>query len=165
MWPFIVGAVVGVGAIAKSVFDRLKEEEEEIKRLEEEENKRLLESGILEVDEMTGKEFERFLDVHFRKLGYSVSLTQDTQDYGADLILYKDGYKTVVQAKRSKNPVGIKAVQEVAGAVRHYKGNKARVITNNRFTENAYNLADSNEVELWDRKQLIEFILIAKKCK
>ena len=68
----------------------------------------------------------------------------------------------MVQAKRSKNPVGIKAVQEVAGAVRHYKGNKGRVITNNRFTENAYKLAKSNEVELWDRKELIEFLLTAK---
>lgn len=162
MWPFIVGAAAVVGA-AKLVFDTLKEEEER-KRLEEEENKRLLDSGILEVDSMTGKEFERFLDIHFRKFGYSVSLTQDTQDYGADLILYTDDSKTVVQAKRSKNPVGIKAVQEVAGAVRHYNGNKGIVITN-RFTENAYNLAESNEVELWDRKILIEFILRAKNCK
>jgi restriction system protein len=90
MWLFIVGAAAVVGAIAKSVFDTLKEEEEN-KRREEEENKRLLDSGILEVDEMTGKEFERFLDVHFRNFGYGVTLTQDSQDYGADLILYKDG--------------------------------------------------------------------------
>ncbi len=134
-------------------FDTLKEQEQ---------RKRLSDSGILEVDRMTGKEFETFLDVHFINLGYSVTLTQDSQDYGADLILYKDGSITVVQAKRSKNPVGIKAVQEVAGAVRHYNGNKGRVITNNRFTENACNLAKSNDVELWDRKKLIEFILTAK---
>ena len=140
---FIVRAAAVLGVIATSVLDTLKKEEEK---------KRLLDNGILEVDEMTGKEFEKFLEVHFINLGYTVSLTQDSQDYGADLILYKDGYKTVVQAKRSKNSVGIKAVQEVAGAVRHYKGNKGRVITNNRFTENAYNLAKSNDVELWDQK-------------
>jgi len=155
MKPFIVRAAAVFGVIATSVLDTLKEEDEK---------KRLLDSGILEVDEMTGKEFESFLYFHFINCGYNVSLTQDSQDYGADLILYKDGLKTVVQAKRSKNPVGIKAVQEVAGAVRHYKGNKGIVITNNRFTENAYNLAESNEVELWDRKILIEFILTAKKC-
>ena len=126
---------------------------------EEESRKCLSDSGILEVDEMTGKEFERFLAVHFINCGYIVNLTKDSQDYGADLILYKDGLKTVVQAKRSKRPVGIKAVQEVAGALRHYKGNKSRVITNNRFTANAYKLAKSNDVELWDRKKLIEFIL------
>jgi HJR/Mrr/RecB family endonuclease len=156
MKSFIVRAAAVVGVIATSVLDTVKEEEEK---------KRLLYSGILEVDEMTGKEFEKFLYVHFINLGYSVTLTQDSQDYGADLILYKDGTKTVVQAKRSKNPVGIKAVQEVAGAVRHYKGNKSLVITNNRFTENACKLAKSNEVELWDRKKLIEVILTAKNCK
>ena len=156
MKPFIVRAAAVFGEIAVAVLDTLKEEEQK---------KRLLDSGIREVDEMTGKEFENFLAVHFRNFGYRVTLTQDSQDYGADLILYKDGSKTVVQAKRSKNPVGIKGVQEVAGAVRHYNGNKGIVITNNRFTENAYNLAESNEVELWDRKKLIEFILLAKNCK
>lgn len=156
MKPFLVRAAAIIGDVAALVFDTLKEEES---------RKLLLDSGILEVDAMTGKEFETFLDVHFHKLGYNVTLTQDSQDYGADLILYKDGFKTVVQAKRSKNPVGIKAVQEVVGAVRHYKGNKGRVITNNRFTENAYNLAKSNDVELWDRKKLIEFILTAKNHK
>lgn len=156
MKPFIVRAAAVIGDIAALVFDTLKEEAS---------RKSLLDSGILEVDAMTGKEFEKFLDVHFTNFGYSVNLTQDSQDYGADLILYKDGLKTIVQAKRSKNPVGIKAVQEVAGAVRHYNGNKGRVITNNRFTENAYNLAKSNDVELWDRKKLIEFILAAKNYK
>ncbi|MEP6518307.1 restriction endonuclease [Microcoleus vaginatus] len=156
MKSFIVRAAAVVGVIATSVLDTLKEEEEK---------KRLLDSGIMEVDEMTGKEFEKFLEVHFINFGCTVTLTQDSQDYGADLILYKNGLKTVVQAKRSKNPVGIKAVQEVAGAVRHYKGNKGLVITNNRFTENACKLAKSNEVELWDRKKLIEFILTAKNCK
>ena len=156
MKHFIVRAAAVFGVIATSVLDTLKEEEEK---------NRLLDSGILEVDEMTGKEFENFLYVHFINFGYSVNLTQDSQDYGADLILYKDGSKTVVQAKRSKNPVGIKAVQEVAGAVRHYKGNKGIVITNNRFTENAYNLVESNDIELWDRKRLVEFILTAKNCK
>ncbi|MEG4012464.1 MULTISPECIES: restriction endonuclease [unclassified Microcoleus] len=153
MKPFIGKATAVIGEMAVAVFDTLKEEKS---------RKRLLESGIVEVDEMTGKEFEEFLRVHFINCGYTVNLTQDSQDYGADLILYKDGSTTVVQAKRSKNSVGIKAVQEVAGAVRHYKGNKGRVITNNRFTENAQKIAKSNEVDLWDRKKLIEFILISE---
>ncbi len=113
---------------------------------------------------MSGKEFEKLLLLLFRKTGYRVSLTPDSQDYGADLILDKDGKKTIIQAKRCKNPIGVKAVQEVASAVKHYKANKAIVITNNRFTENAYNLARSNEVKLWDRKKLIEFMLRTKNA-
>lgn len=113
MKPFIVRAAAVFGVIVTSVLDTLKEEES---------RKRLLDCGILEIDEMTGKEFENFIYFHFINCGYSVTLTQNSQYHGADLILYKDGLKTVVKAKRSKNPVGIKAVQEVAGAVRHYKG-------------------------------------------
>ncbi len=39
-------------------------------------------------------------------------LTPETGDYGADLVLSKDGRKIVVQAKRWKNVVGIEAVQQ-----------------------------------------------------
>jgi restriction system protein/Holliday junction resolvase/Mrr family protein len=60
MKSFIVRAAAVVGVIATSVLDTLKEEEEK---------KRLLDSGILEVDGMTGKEFENFLEVHFIKGG------------------------------------------------------------------------------------------------
>lgn len=157
MWPVIIGAAAALvgGAFSLIQVEKQRKEEEE----------RLQRSGILEVDVMTGKDFEKFLDVHFRNLGYSVSLTQDTQDYGADLILYKDGTKTVIQAKRSKNPVSVKAVQEVVGAIRYYNASKGIVITNNRFTENAYNLAKANDVELWARKNLIDFIIKAKNCK
>ena len=41
--------------------------------------------------------------------------------------------------------------------------NEAIVITNNRFTENAFDLADSNKVELWEREELIDFIMRVKK--
>lgn len=164
MWPVIAGIAVVGGAIISELIEQeiLREEEERQRKAAAEEEKRLLNSGIYEVDSMTGKEFEKVLDVCFRKLGYGVRLTSDSQDYGADLIVYKDGLKTVVQAKRKKNPVGINAVQEVVSAIRHYKADKAMVITNNYFTTNAYNLARSNEIELWDRKRLSEFMLRAK---
>ncbi|MDV2990543.1 MAG: hypothetical protein N4J56_000197 [Chroococcidiopsis sp. SAG 2025] len=161
MLPLIVGAALAGAAIFVGVNELAKESE----RHRQEEERRILASGIQEVDKMSGKEFEQLLSILFRKTGYQVSLTLDTQDYGADLILYKDGIKTIVQAKRSKNPVGVKAVQEVSCAVKHYKANKAMVVTNNRFTDNAFNLAYSNGVKLWDRKRLIEFMLSAKNSK
>jgi len=112
---------------------------------------------------MTGRQFEEFLSIYFRKVGYDVALTPQTQDYGADLILRKNGIKTIVQAKRSKKPVSIKAVQEVASAIKHYMADEAIVITNNKFTENAFDLADSNGVELWERENLINFIIRVNK--
>lgn len=154
MIPLILGAAALAGAVIYGAH-----ESEKARR---EEERRILASGINEIDNMSGKDFEKFLSLLFRNVGYQVSLTPDSQDYGADLILYKDTIKIVVQAKRYKKPVSVKAVQEIASAVKHYNADKARVITNNRFTENAYNLARSNSVELWDRNKLIEFILYAK---
>ncbi|HYE11156.1 MAG TPA: restriction endonuclease, partial [Patescibacteria group bacterium] len=109
-----------------------------------------------------GVVFEKYLLEHFKHLGYSGHLTPSTADYGADLVLQKDGRRVVVQAKRWKNSVGVDAIQQVIGAIKHYDANKGMVVTNSTFTENAYELANSNGIELWDRKKLIEVMNKAK---
>lgn len=124
-----------------------------------EEERKIILSDIKKVDNMTGKEFEFFLSACYKKLGYSVTPTPVTQDYGADLILIKDGIKTVVQAKRSKNPVSVKAVQEIVAAIKYYKASQALVVTNNKFTKNARNLARFNKVSLLERGELMDFII------
>lgn len=115
-----------------------------------------IKSGIGIVDKMTGEEFEEFLLAHFIKLGYKGNTTSKTNDYGADLILKKDGEVIVVQAKRWTNKVGIEAVQQIIGAKGYYKATKCMVICNNYYTPNAINLAESSNVELWDRKKLLD---------
>ncbi|PJI06569.1 MULTISPECIES: restriction endonuclease [Clostridium] len=118
-----------------------------------------LNSSIGIVDKMTGEEFEEFLKAHFEKLGYKVELTPTTGDYGADLVLNKSGYRIVVQAKRWISKVGIEAVQQVIASKSYYKADKCLVVTNNYFTPNAINLADTNKnVELWDRRDLIKMM-------
>lgn len=121
---------------------------------------KLLNSGMDIVDKMTGEEFEKFLLVHFERLGYKVELTPKTGDYGADLILKKE-CKIVVQAKRWTSRVGIEAIQQIIGAKEYYKADKCIVATNNYFTKNALNLADSSGVELWDRDKLIDIMNIS----
>ena len=72
--------------------------------------------------------------------------------------------KAVVQAKIQQGSVGIKAVQEVTGAIGYYQANLGLVITNSKFTEPAKNLAASNKIELWDRdnfKKIIKKIYIS----
>lgn len=124
----------------------------------EKKNKKFLNSGIDIVDKMAGEEFEEFLSVHFRKLGYKVDTTPKTNDYGADLILEKDGFRIVVQAKRWKNKVGIEAVQQIVAAINYYNAAKGLVMTNNYFTQNAYELALKNNIELCNRNKLIEIM-------
>ncbi|GAV22667.1 restriction endonuclease [Carboxydothermus pertinax] len=113
-------------------------------------------SGIKDVDKMTGEQFEHWLELLFKEYGYKVERTRKTADYGADLIIEKENIKIAVQAKRHKNKVGIKAVQEAISAVKFYGCHKAAVCTNNYFTENAINLAKANNVELIDRDKLVK---------
>jgi len=117
--------------------------------------RKYINSGIEIVDKMKGNEFEYFLKAHFEKQGYSVKLTKASNDYGADLLIENSKNTIAVQAKRYGKKVGIKAVQEIASSLSHYKASKGIVITNNYFTKNAIVLAETNNVDLWDRDKLI----------
>ncbi|MDQ0157682.1 restriction endonuclease [Robertmurraya andreesenii] len=121
--------------------------------------RKLRKSGILEVDKMSGRKFEEYLQALLKAKGYYVELTPASGDYGADLILSTKGKKIIVQAKRYKKNVGVKAVQEVASAKSHYKADECWVITNSFFTEQAKKLASSNQVRLIDRKHLMNWML------
>ena len=87
-------------------------------------------SGIYDIDKMKGSGFEDYLYTLLKTKGYSVNKTPVTGDYGADLVLHGNNKKIIVQAKRYKNNVGIKAVQEIAAAKSHYKADECWVITN-----------------------------------
>lgn len=119
-------------------------------------NEKYLHSGITEVDNLSGEDFERFLSVYFQKHGYHVKFTPKTHDYGADLILTKNNRKTVVQAKRYADKVGIKAIQEIVSAKVYYKADRMMVVTNSQFTHEAEKLAATCNVELWNRNRLVE---------
>ncbi|NEO72403.1 MAG: restriction endonuclease [Moorea sp. SIO3H5] len=103
------------------------------------------------IDNMKGREFKKFLAKLFKQLGYQVKRTPATADYGADLVIKKGDIKAVVQAKIQQSTVGIKAVQEVTGAIGYYQANLGLVITNSKFTEPAKNLAAKTDIMLFDR--------------
>ena len=69
--------------------------------------------------------------------------------------------RTVVQAKRQKRSIGLKAVQEVTAAKKYYRAHKTLVVINGTFTKNTKELAKSNYVELLNRTRLMKEI---KKC-
>ncbi|NHN31213.1 restriction endonuclease [Paenibacillus agricola] len=98
---------------------------------------KLRRSGIEDIHKMDGREFELYLGELIKKHGYEVLGTQSAGDYGADLVIAKGGKKIVIQAKRYKSNVGIKAVQEIVGAIAHYGASEAWVITNSDYTDAA----------------------------
>ena len=129
------------------------------------EQKKLAKSGIADIDKMDGKTFEKYLKVFFEKLGYKVERTKYIGDYGADLVATNNGIRTVIQAKRYKSKVGIKGVQEAAASKGYYKCDRAMVVTNSYFTNQARTLASRNKVELWDRKILAKKLLEIKNSE
>lgn len=114
---------------------------------------------IHDIDKMDGIVFEHLLAKVLKYKGYQVSVTQASGDYGADLILQKGREKIVVQAKRYRNSVGIKAVQEIYSAKSFYEADSAWVITNSYFSDSAKDLALKTNVRLIDRMELINWLV------
>jgi restriction system protein len=123
---------------------------------------RLSRAGIGDIDRMPGQVFEKYLEAVFKGKGYSVTRTHYRGDFGGDLVVSSGGALTVVQTKRWKRRVGVKAVQEAAAARGYYGCDRAMVITNSYFTGQARELAGKNHIELWDRRRLLDELL--KRC-
>jgi restriction system protein len=144
LWPlWLLVALVGAGKLALGLYEL----------------RRLSRSGIADVDRMDGKTFEVFLTTLFRRLGYGVDHTGRRGDYGADLVVTKDGRRVAVQAKRWSKTVGVKAVQEAVAAKGMYRCADALVVANRAFTPQARTLARANDVTLWDRDVLVTKLL------
>lgn len=102
-----------------------------------------------------GIDFEKYIAGLLVKNGYeNVSVTQQSRDYGADVIAQKDGIHYIFQCKYYSSAVGIEAVQEVFSAKSFYKAHIAVVVTNNVFTKAAKVLAAELGVILWDCENL-----------
>lgn len=114
--------------------------------------------GLKDIDNLTGFEFEEYLKLLFKKMGYKAKNTSLSHDQGADLIIERFGETIVVQAKRYTDKVGNKAVQEVVASIAHYQAQRGIVVTNNEFTDSAIKLAETNNVRLIDRYQLDNLI-------
>jgi hypothetical protein len=105
-------------------------------------------------------DFEKFMAVLFRADGYEVEETEYSGDYGADLILRKDGVTTVVQVKRfaKGTPVSVGDVNQVIGARSYYKAEGMLVVTTSDFTSAAIKLSKSADVVLWNWRRLEKYI-------
>ena len=110
------------------------------------------------IDEMSGFDFEEYLQRLLTLRGYYVEITPGSGDLGVDLIASKGGEKFAIQVKRYKNNVPRTAVSDAIGGMSYYHCNKAMVITNSFFTEGAITLARSANCVLVDRETLKKWI-------
>ena len=111
------------------------------------------------LDKMDGHEFEYACAELLRCSGYrDVEVTQDSCDYGVDILAKRGTLKYAIQCKRYGSNVGVKAVQEVGMGMDFYSCDSAVVMTNSYFTNQAKKLAKTTGVRLWGRDELEEFI-------
>ncbi len=114
--------------------------------------------NISQIDSLSGIEFENILKEIFEKQGYSVQATKQSHDFGADLVLTRNGKIAIVQAKCYSKNIGIKAVQEIISARKHYGAEELFVATNRFFSKEAMVLASEHDVRLIDRDVLTKLV-------
>lgn len=115
------------------------------------------------IDSLTtrGLEFEEFTVKLLSKNGFiNVRKTQGSGDYGIDVLAEKEGVTYAIQCKCYSDKVGNKAVQEAYSGKSFYNCMVAAVLTNNYFTKAAEETAKANNVLLWDRNKLDEFLKV-----
>ena len=107
-------------------------------------------------DQLNGRDFEYWCANLLERVGFEdVTVTQASNDQGVDIIAVKNGERYAVQCKRYASPLGNKPVQEVAAGRNIYNCDRAAVMTNNFFTDGARRAAFANDVELWDRDDVL----------
>lgn len=109
----------------------------------------------IESDAMSGVEFERHCAEILKRHGFSdVKLTPQTGDHGADIVARKNGELYVIQCKCYSSNVGFKAVQEIHTAKSLYHAQRAIVMTNSRFTQQAIEDAKRLGVILYEKVRI-----------
>jgi hypothetical protein len=108
-----------------------------------------------QLDGMDGIPFEDWIKGFLETQYPSVKKTQQSHDFGTDLIAERPGEKVVIQTKRWKDVVRERAVQEIISGKLFYEADRAIVITSSNFTPDAKKLAKKIGVELWDRERLL----------
>lgn len=127
-------------------------------KLRTKQKRKITKYTIDDIDLMSGTEFEEFIALLFKKIGYSSQVTKQSGDQGLDVIAIKNGSKIGIQAKCYSNTVGNAAIQEAVAGKSFYNCDKVLVVTNNYFTSAAIELAQANDVLLWNRDMLKEKI-------
>lgn len=152
-----------------------KQKEIEIKELNDEKNKLdnqikkrqnfLVTAEIKNMDSLSGLEFEYFCQEILIQNGFKATVTKASGDNGGDIKAEKEGVSYIIQCKKYSDKVGNKAVQEVYAAKGIYNTEKAIVMTNNYFTEQAKFEADKLGIQLWNRDNVIQLIEMANGFK
>lgn len=122
----------------------------------------LCSTGNADIDTMDGHAFEFYCADLLKGNGFSnVEVTQGSGDHGIDILAEKYDISYAIQCKCYSSNVGNAAVQQAHTGKSLYHKDVAVVLTNQYFTQQAKEEANTLGVKLWDRDKLQEMIKIA----
>ncbi|MBB4131778.1 restriction endonuclease [Xanthomonas sp. 3075] len=106
------------------------------------------------------RQFEQLVGEAFRRQGYGVEETGlGGADGGIDLILRKDGRRTLVQCKQWKRQqVGVSVVREMFGLLAHHQAYAVKIVCIGTYTKDAERFAEGRPIELIRGERLLEMI-------
>lgn len=117
-------------------------------------------SGLESIAALGWRDFERLVGEAYRRRGYTVEETGlGGADGGIDLVLRRDGKRTLVQCKqwrRDKVPVNV--VREMFGLMTHHRADAVRIAALGGFTPEAARFAEGKPIELIDGATLLGMI-------
>lgn len=99
-------------------------------------------------EDMSPTEFEQRCADYLSLKGWKAQTTKESGDQGVDVIAHKAGHVLVLQCKLYSSSIGNKAVQEVYAAKAYTGANMAAVVSNQRYTQSAQELAAKTGVLL-----------------
>jgi restriction system protein len=106
------------------------------------------------------KDFEYLVAEAYRRRGFTVdySLSKGS-DGGVDLVLQKDGRKSLVQCKHWKSfQVGRPELQKMFGIMTAEGADEAIIVTSGRFTDGAREFANGKPIHLLDGPHLLDLV-------
>lgn len=112
----------------------------------------LLESqtSIKSIQSLSWKEFEYLISEAYKRKGFSVSENMAAgPDGGIDLVLFKEGEKTLIQCKNWKaSNIGVSVIRELFGVVTAEGASKGIIVCSGNYTKDAIDFAKKTDIEL-----------------
>lgn len=125
-------------------------------------NRQLLDTrtGLESIAALGWRDFERLVGEAFRRHGYVVEETGlGGADGGIDLILRRNGKRTLVQCKQwRQQKVPVNVVREMYGLLAHHGADEVRIATIGGFTPDAAKFAEGKPIALIDGAALLGMI-------
>jgi len=117
-------------------------------------------SSLESVRAMSWQEFELLVGEAFRRKGYEVKENGGGgADGGIDLVLNKNGKKSIVQCKRWKTfSIGVPLIRELYGVMTAERANDCIFVSSGNYTAEARLFAEDKPIWLIDGSELIDLV-------